>query len=70
MKTLGVGAGFAAGMGLLNENEAVADLRVRNDAPPGKLAQGLETPPCRLEDGKIIRPQSPIPKISETNKQH
>jgi hypothetical protein len=67
MKTFSLGAGFAAGLGLWNENEANADLRVRNDAPPGKPAQGLETPPCRLEDGKIVRPQSLIPKISETD---
>jgi hypothetical protein len=67
VKTLGLGAGFAVGMGLLNEEEARADLRIRKDAPQGQPAQGLETPPCRLEDGKIIRPQSPIPKISETD---
>jgi hypothetical protein len=67
IKMLGVGTGFTVGLNALYDNEVQADLRVRKDAPLGKTAKGLHTPPCRLDDGKIIRPQSVIPKISETD---
>ncbi len=67
MKTLGLGAGLAAGLHVVNENEARADLRVRKDAPLGKPAKGLATPPCKLENGTVVRPASPIPNIAETD---
>lgn len=66
-KTLGLGTGLVAGAGLLDENELFADLRVRRDAPVGKLSQGLETPPCQLQGETVVRPQSLIPRISETD---
>ncbi len=65
IKLLGWGAG--AGIALGTCSDADADLRVRNDAPAGKPAKGLAVPPCRLENETIIRPQSAIPKITETD---
>jgi len=66
MKSLGLGAGFAAGLGVFADNAALADFRTR-DAAAGTPANGLATPPCRLEHGTILRPQSPIPTIAETD---
>ena len=65
-KSLGLGAGFAAGIGFSIENETFADFRSRN-AAAGTPAAGLTTPPCRLENGTVVRPQSPILKIAETD---
>lgn len=67
MKTLGLGTGLAAGLRGFLENPIQADLRARKNAPPGKPAQGLSTPPSRLEGETVVRPQSPIPKIAETD---
>lgn len=71
IKLLGLGAGLGLGTGILpwyaNEEEAYADFRARKDAPAGKPAQGLETPPCRLDGGRVVRPESAIPKIEETD---
>ena len=65
IKMLGLGTGL--GVVTLSEHEALADLRVRKNAPPGRPVKGLATPPCRLENDRIVRPQSPIPKIDETD---
>ena len=66
MKSLGLGAGLAAGLGAFAEQEALADFRSRK-AAAGTPAKGLATPPCRLEGGTVVRPQSPIPNIAETD---
>ena len=66
MKSLGLGASLAAGLGVFAEQDAFADFRFRN-APAGTPATGLATPPCRLEGGNVVRPQSLIPKIAETD---
>ena len=66
MKSLGLGAGMVAGLSVFMENETLADFRSR-DAVPGQLANGLATPPCRFEGGNVVRPQSAIPNIAETD---
>lgn len=64
MKLLGVSAGAGIGLGA---GDVLADLRARANAPAGKPANGLHTPPCQWNGGQIIRPQSTIPAISETD---
>ena len=67
LKTLTLGTGYAAGIGLLGNDDLFADIRARIDSPPGKPAHGLETPPCQLHGETVLRPQSSIPRISETD---
>ena len=57
---------MAVGLGVLAEDETFADFRTRN-AADGTPVSGLATPPCRLEGDNVVRPQSQIPNIAETD---
>ena len=67
LKTLGIGA--VAGSVMLNQQEANAETnpRGRANALAGTKVNGLHTPPCKLAGGKVVRPESAIPAISETD---
>ena len=70
IKTLGMGVGAAAlsGIGVSTSREARADFVHKEDKTTGKLLDGSQANPCKLNaDGTIARPAISVPKISETD---
>lgn len=57
----------AAGVTALSvlSSSAQADMAMKRGAQPGVLMDGSQTKPCFMENGTVVRPQKPIPTISE-----
>ncbi len=67
MKNVGIGLGAASvGLGVGNQ-DAKADFVTKKVAQRGTKYTGAEATPCKLVDGKILRPAAEIPTISETD---
>ena len=69
LKSLGLGLGAATlGAVELGSQPALADFVSKKDKTTGKLLDGSQANPVRLQpDGSVIRPQLALPTIAETD---
>ncbi len=66
IKLLGLGTASAWTLSMFTDS-ALADLRVRKDAPAGLNVDVSGATPCRLEGDRVVRPSVAVPKIHETD---
>lgn len=67
LKIFSAGA-FTTGAAYLALNQkAYGDMAMRKDVVRGRQSDGSEATPCRIKDGKIIRPAADVPTIEQTD---
>ncbi len=66
LKLMGLGAA-ATSAGLAGGSQASADIVFQKNAKLGEQIDGSKAVPCRVENGKVLRPAVEIPSVDETD---